>query len=40
MRREPRIENRTILDMITGGRPDQADAAQRLSEKALQSRRA
>jgi hypothetical protein len=33
------VENRTYCYMITGGRPDQADAAQRLSEKTLQSRR-
>jgi len=32
MRREPRgVENRTILDMIIYGRPDQADTARRLS---------
>jgi len=31
--------NRTAGDMITGGRPDRADAAQRLSEKTLQCRR-
>jgi hypothetical protein len=30
---EPGVENRTYCYMITGGRPDRADAAQRLSEK-------
>ena len=35
----PRVVNRTYCYMITGGRPDRPDAAQRLSEKTLQSRR-
>ena len=35
----PPVENRTYCYMITGRRPDRADAAQRLSEKTLQSRR-
>ena len=33
------VENRTYCYMIAGGRPDRADAAQRLPEKTLQSRR-
>ena len=32
------VVNRTYCYMITGRRPDRADAAQRLSEKTLQSR--
>ena len=35
-RRALRVVNRTYCYMITGRRPDRADAAQRLSEKTLQ----
>ena len=39
LREDTPLSNRPYCYMITGRHPDRADAAQRLSEKTLQSRR-